>query len=617
MYAQKVYRGFESHPLRHSIIIMSLLIAGSCATKPCEPRQVRKEATAVGPFVCRRGAWLSSFFNAMSYLVLARKWRPQTFEDVIGQVHVTRTLQNAISQDRLAHALIFSGPRGVGKTSVARILAKAINCESGPGPIPCNQCGICREITSGASVDVQEIDGASNRGIDEVRQLRENIRFRPTRCRFRVYIIDEVHMLTKEAFNALLKTLEEPPAHVYFMFATTEPQKIPSTIHSRCQHYEFKRLSTTQIADHLQKIVTAEGLTLDRQALLLLAREAKGGVRDSLSLLDQVTAYGAVTVQEVCEALGVVGTEVLKELALALLEGNLPVALKIVDQVYGFGIDIQTLALDLLSFMRDLSILKALGVEEAKGLVDFSPEEMQELSGKIENISSHRLHLSMEILLSGQNTVQKSSTPRLALEMLLIKVASTGEVVSIDRLCQGVNELLNSIRTSSSNPAPRDNSAFHGVETMPPSASFPSSTAVKVESGDRKPSSKKAGNGTDLDRWGEFINFVRASRPALASALKSCKTCEITHGKLCLKCALGMNYEVLTDKVNMGRLRDLLREFFSRDIDITIQADGSSQRRSERPASSSSRREQLVQEPLVQEALRVFQARIAEVKVRG
>jgi len=283
----------------------------------------------------------------MSYLVLARKWRPQTFEEVIGQGHVTRTLQNALKNHRLAHALLFSGPRGVGKTSVARILAKAINCGQGDGKNPCNACEICREITAGTSMDVFEIDGASNRGIDEIRQLRETVRFMPARCISRVYIIDEVHMLTKEAFNALLKTLEEPPAHVFFIFATTEPNKVLSTIHSRCQHFGFRRLRTRELADHLLRIAQAEDIPLAPDAAALLAREAEGGVRDALGLLDQVAAFGASTIQEVSEALGVTATIVLQEISRAILQGDAPAALRLVQEIHDQGIDLQKFLSDL------------------------------------------------------------------------------------------------------------------------------------------------------------------------------------------------------------------------------------------------------------------------------
>ncbi len=269
----------------------------------------------------------------MSYLVLARKWRPQSFGEVIGQDHVTRTLQNALGANKVAHALLFSGPRGVGKTSVARILAKSLNCESGPAKDPCNSCTICEQITAGSCVDVNEIDGASNRGIDEIRQLREEIRFQPVQCRFRIYIIDEVHMLTNEAFNALLKTLEEPPAHAYFIFATTEPRKIPETIHSRCQHYEFRRLSETDLAAHLDRIVAKEGLGLPTEATQLLARQAQGSVRDSLSLLDQVAAFGAESYEDVCQALGVAGLATIEELADAIFASDVSKALSILNGV--------------------------------------------------------------------------------------------------------------------------------------------------------------------------------------------------------------------------------------------------------------------------------------------
>ena len=228
----------------------------------------------------------------MAYQVLARKWRPQTFEEVMGQEPITRTLQNALTAGRVAHAFLFSGPRGVGKTSVARILAKALNCEAGPTPHPDNTCQLCQEITNGSSLDVLEIDGASNRGIDEVRDLREKIKYLPAQSKYKVYIIDEVHMLTKEAFNALLKTLEEPPAHAVFILATTEPHKVPVTILSRCQRYDFRRIPTGVIQAHLAKLAEQEGWNIDPEGLALVARAAEGGLRDAQGFLDQVVTFG-------------------------------------------------------------------------------------------------------------------------------------------------------------------------------------------------------------------------------------------------------------------------------------------------------------------------------------
>src|SRR5262245_13187627 len=242
----------------------------------------------------------------MAYLVSARRWRPQTFEDLIGQEHVARTLGNAIRSDRVAHAFLFTGVRGVGKTTAARILAKALNCERGPTPTPCNVCVNCLEITAGNAVDVLEIDGASNTGVDDVREIIDNVRYQPAKSRFKIYIIDEVHMLSTSAFNALLKTLEEPPPHVKFIFATTDPHKVPHTIHSRCQRYDFKRIPLRLIVERLAHIVRSDGIEVSERALFLVAREAEGSMRDAQSMLDQVIAFAGKKVrdEDVADALG-------------------------------------------------------------------------------------------------------------------------------------------------------------------------------------------------------------------------------------------------------------------------------------------------------------------------
>ena len=534
----------------------------------------------------------------MSYLVLARKWRPQTFGDVIGQSHVTRTLQNALKNDCLAHALLFSGPRGVGKTSVARILAKAVNCESGPAPDPCNKCGVCREITAGSSIDVQEIDGASNRGIDEIRQLRENIQFLPTRCRHRIYIIDEVHMLTKEAFNALLKTLEEPPSHVYFIFATTEPEKIPATIHSRCQHYEFRRLGTAELADHLDKIVQTEGMGLQQDATLLLAKEAEGSVRDSLSLLDQVAAYGATSLKEVCEVLGVVGTQVLKELAVAILESDVAKALRLIDDVYSFGGNIQKFTTDLVFFFRNLVVLKNLGPERAVTLMDLSREDVDEFSSVISKYTAHSLFQVLDALMKGQEAIYRSTTPKLSLEMLVIRLCSMKEVVGIDDLLGKVDKLLSSGRIGKEN---------FSEEHQEEISAAPESDSVTQSAKECSP-----------EIWTDFVDFVKEQHPVLGSLLACCEGIETESNgdRVQLKCRSGMQHDMLCEVDHQQRLRELTKKFFSRAIDVVIEETCvTNNGNAGGTGKTYSLRDELIQSSLVQEAVKVFHARISDVRV--
>ncbi len=289
------------------------------------------------------------------YIVVARRYRPQVFDELVGQQHVAQALSGAIQTDRVGHAYLFTGARGVGKTSAARILAKALNCEKGPATVPCNQCDICRSISSGDDVDVLEIDGASNRGIDEIRQLRQNVGVRPSRARLKIYIIDEVHMLTREAFNALLKTLEEPPGHVKFIFCTTEPTKIPVTILSRCQQFDFAGISTSSIAERLRQIVDAEGVDAEDDALVALARRAAGSMRDGQSLLEQLLAFapGRLTLDHVHGMLGTAGDERLAELVGHLVDRDAAAALADLDAAVAEGVGVAQLLEQLLGYFRD------------------------------------------------------------------------------------------------------------------------------------------------------------------------------------------------------------------------------------------------------------------------
>ncbi|MFO8073048.1 MAG: DNA polymerase III subunit gamma/tau [Polyangia bacterium] len=365
----------------------------------------------------------------MSYLVLARKWRPQTFEDVVGQNHVTRTLANAIEMDRVAHAFLFSGVRGVGKTSLARILAKALNCEHGPTPRPCGECGSCRTIADGGAVDVIEIDGASNNSVDDIRELRETVPYRPALGRYKIYVIDEVHMLSASAFNALLKTLEEPPPHVKFIFATTEPHKIPATILSRCQRYDFRRISTPAVVERVRAILDSEEIEADEEALAIIGREAEGSMRDALSLLDQVLAAGTgkLSGTAVSELLGVVTRRVHYDVSAALLAGDPRRCLEIVRDVDRQGFESISFTRGLLEHLRNLVVAGVCGSEP--GLLDLPEEEIAELAELAGRVSNATLHRLFKHFAEAYEEIARSDHPRLLLETTLARLAEMGDLL--------------------------------------------------------------------------------------------------------------------------------------------------------------------------------------------
>ena len=370
----------------------------------------------------------------MSYIVLARKWRPQTFADLTGQDHVTRTLTNAIHLQRVPHAMLFTGARGVGKTSSARIIAMALNCVSGPTPSPCGSCDACTEIQRGSSVDVIEIDGASNRGIGEIRELRDGVRYAPQRDRNKIYIIDEVHMLTTEAFNALLKTLEEPPPNVHFIFATTEVHKIPVTILSRCQRFDFRRISHADIVARLSYIVEQEKLEIPAEVLHLVARQAAGGMRDALSQLDQIIAFAgpSATVEQVAPLLGAAERSRLFAISRALLDKNLQLALETVDEIAAYGGDMGHFAEQLIGHFRDLTVVAVSNAPER--LTSLSDAEIAEAREQVEGRSSELLHRMFEELVQSSEAITRSLFPKLLLEMALIRLCAMEPVVRAEEL---------------------------------------------------------------------------------------------------------------------------------------------------------------------------------------
>jgi DNA polymerase III subunit gamma/tau len=398
----------------------------------------------------------------VSYQVFARKYRPQIFDDVLGQDHVVQTLKNAIQQRRLAHAYLFVGPRGTGKTSTARILAKALNCVHGPTPTPCGVCDSCREIALGISLDVLEIDGASNNSVDQVRELRDNVRFAPVRGRYKVYIIDEVHMLTQQAFNALLKTLEEPPQHVIFVFATTEPHKVLPTILSRCQRFDLHRIPPRVIAEHLNFIATQEGVTLSAAAANAIATAADGGLRDAESMLDQLVAFCGTSIDEhqVLEVFGLTAEQVVLDLSQAIITRESTKALHLIHAQQEAGKDLSKLLTDLLNFFRSLLIAQV----DAGSLQDEQSEKAKAVTTSLKaKLNTGQLLRLMEILSEVEPTLKWATNKKLHLELGVIRAIQSLAEVGFDQ----VLDALEGLRQGPANPQPTGKSGTAPLVIQP------------------------------------------------------------------------------------------------------------------------------------------------------
>ncbi|TFH29700.1 MAG: DNA polymerase III subunit gamma/tau, partial [Myxococcales bacterium] len=392
----------------------------------------------------------------MAYTVLARKYRPQSFSDLVGQEHVARTLGNAIQADRVAHAFLFTGVRGVGKTTTARLLAKALNCEKGPTPTPCNECGPCLDITAGIDVDVQEIDGASNNSVEDVRRLQESLPYRPQRDRYKIVIVDEVHMLSAGAFNAFLKTLEEPPDHVKFIFATTESHKVPVTIRSRCQQYDFRLIPHRLIAERIRTILQAEALSADDEAISVVAREAAGSMRDALTLLDQLVAVSddRITADTVATSLGIAAREALYDVARAVLEGDGRSVVRAIDGLADQSVDMQHFARQLLQLVRDLVVLK-LGAGDP---AEWVPEEREAAEALIDGIDILELQRAFRATSIVMDEMAQSPDPKLMLEMGLVRVATRPPLQSVSDLLGRLEALQGNLGAAggpSGSPRPR------------------------------------------------------------------------------------------------------------------------------------------------------------------
>ncbi len=374
------------------------------------------------------------------YLVFARKYRPETFDDVVGQGHVARTLQSAVQNDRVAHAYLFCGGRGVGKTTMARILAKALNCKEGPTAQPCGQCESCRRIAAGDDLDVLEIDGASNRGIDEIRNLRQNVKYAPAHSRFKIYYIDEVHMLTTPAFNALLKTLEEPPPHVKFIFSTTDPQQLLDTVKSRCQRFDFRLIADAEIIGHLGQICDLEKLSPEKGALQAIARAARGSLRDALGVLDQVAAFSEkdVKLEDVLTVLGAVNTQVLTQIVDALAGSHTGEALRIVHEALFSGVDLLDFADQLSEYLRDLLVASYCGAEDE--LLAGSAADAETLERQAGLLDADKLLYMLQVLREAKQRARRDTSGRVALEMAIVKFSRLDELVPLGRALEMLEE---------------------------------------------------------------------------------------------------------------------------------------------------------------------------------
>jgi DNA polymerase-3 subunit gamma/tau len=547
----------------------------------------------------------------MSYVVLARKWRPQRFEDVVGQPHVVQTLTNAISAGRIAHAYLFSGARGIGKTSVARILAKALNCARGPSPTPCNECASCKEITESASIDVFEIDGASNRGIDEIRELRENVRYLPAKGPYKIYIIDEVHMLTAPAFNALLKTLEEPPPHVIFIFATTEVHRVPITITSRCQLFDFRRISAAEIMDHLRRIAQKEDIQISEVSLRVLAREAGGSMRDAQSLLEQMIAFSGKTIsdEDLLEVLGVIDRQDLLSTAGAILQGDPVRCLETIERLYLHGHDLRRFCQELAEHFRNLLVMKV--SNEPQKLVDLTDAELAELKEQADKVSSSTLQQFFNFLLRGEEEIRRSSNAKLVLEMTLLRLVQLPQVMDLDKIISQMQKLEQRIATGGQPPAEpyrkedhlgQENESLHYTQTEEVDTVDPKTVADSASA-----------------KWQNLLEKMRQEKPALAASLERVSVRESKPDLLELDFnGHEFDYEMVKERESFGLLKQVAQEIFGGEIKVSLKAGDEKIRREQRGKTDRQRlrQQKALKHPLVTEALEIFGGEIIEVKVR-
>ena len=488
----------------------------------------------------------------MEYKALYRQWRPQSFEDVVGQEHITKTLVNAINTQRIAHAYLFCGPRGTGKTSTAKIIGKTVNCNNKLGAEPCNKCEACQRIDKGLSMDVQEIDAASNRGIEEIRDLREKVKYAPSEGKYKVYIVDEVHMLTTEAFNALLKTLEEPPEHVIFIMATTEPHKIPATILSRCQRFDFRRISNNRIVERLEQVATHLNIDLDEEAVKMLAKAANGGLRDALSTLDQCIAYteGKVTIKEVTEVIGTVTSDVVIAIAGAILDQNANKLLNILNELMDDGKDPQLLLQDLLEHFRNLLLTQI--CQEPGDFIVLPQDTMFQIKEQAERYKRGQLDYIIEILSKTQSNIRWSNNPQLMVELGLLKVLNYEDNLTLEILAERISKLEN------------------GVRIQPTIKEDKYKAEVKENSGSNRPPDNSVTLEQIKDNWNKVIKGVKKLNISTYAFLVEAQVCNLQGGILTLGYTSDYNFhrERISQKEHLTLVEQVIKTAFGAEIKV-------------------------------------------------
>ncbi|MGB9715543.1 MAG: DNA polymerase III subunit gamma/tau [Thermodesulfovibrionales bacterium] len=548
----------------------------------------------------------------MSYLVLARKWRPQSFDELIGQEPIIRILRNSIEQRKVAHAYLFSGPRGVGKTSTARILAKALNCESGPTPAPCGTCASCKAITDGYSIDVLEIDGASNTSVDDVRDLRERVKYAPSAGKYKVYIIDESHMLSNAAFNALLKTLEEPPPHVIFVLATTAPKKIPLTVLSRCQHLPFRRIPTNEIKKRLKEISLEENINISGPALELIARASDGSLRDSLTILDQLSSFSSdINESDVKDLLGLTDFSLLSKTSVALIEGKREDILKITEELVERGTDIRSFIKELVHFFRDLLVAKVVGNPE--NILDLDKDEIDTVKEIASKTSEEELTLLLSEIMKAELDIKNASSPRISLEMSLIKASFLSDIKPLKEILKNIDNYLKD------NFSEVKKSAFpEPVMNLPERHAEPPDLDSEYDEIVNHPIQEDQNNASVIDGDADIITETltedlrqRAIRKMDAPLASKLSRAEFILNANELRIILNGGDSVFADSIRKNL--KVLEKIFSEEIGSDIKVKIETQKEKENKMSKKELKEKIMGEPIIKEALELFDGRIVDV----